>query len=224
MPETIEAFVGRLQTEGVEAGRQAAAKIEAEAQERAARLLKDAEARASEIRKQAETDAALFRKRMEGELQLAVRDSIVALRETFIGMLNRVLAVRVEACLADDAFLRTLIQEVLRQYARADSEERGDISISVTPEMERQLARWAVHELRQGLDAPGRHVDLHGTLEKAGFEYRVTNGTVEVTTESVVAMLSELVRPELRRILNESDLAQLERGNGEAAQARSGGR
>lgn len=223
MPDTIEAFVGRLQSEGVEAGKQAAAKIEAEANERAAQIVKDAEAQAADIRARAEGDAALHRSQIEGELRLAVRDKVLALRETLSGMLGRVLAARVETQLADGAFLKELIQEVLRQYAQADSEDRGDIRINLSPEMERQLADWAVHELRQMLADSGRHVELHGTLKKAGFEYRVKSGTVEVTTESVSAMLHELARPELRKLLSEATQETSGRGNGEAVQTQGSG-
>ncbi|GMU20741.1 MAG: hypothetical protein AMXMBFR13_08370 [Phycisphaerae bacterium] len=218
MPDTIQAFVGRLQAEGVEAGRQAAAKIEAEAEERAARVLREAETKASEIRAQAETDAAGHRNRTEGELRMAVRDTVLALRETLGRMLHRVILARVEAQLSDDAFLRDLILEVLRQYARADGEGRSDIRISLTPETQRQLAQWAVQELRQELSDHTRRVDLNGTLEKAGFEYRLTGGTVEVTSESVAGKLHELARPELRNLLDGAAEATSGRGNGEAVQ------
>ena len=40
-----------------------------------------------------------------------------------------------------------------------------------------------------------------GTLEKAGFEYSIEGSTVEVSVDSVTALLAEMIDPELRKIL-----------------------
>jgi V/A-type H+/Na+-transporting ATPase subunit E len=223
MPDTIEAFIGRLQSDGVTAGKQAAEKIEAEAKQHAAQILKDAETQATNIRGQAEADAARHRERVEGELRLAVRDTVLTLRETLGRMLQSVLTADVESHLSDEGFLKELIHEVLRQYAQADSEGRNVIRINLTPEMERQLAHWAVHELRPAIADSGRHIDMRHSLDMAGFEYQVSNGTVQVTTESVVAKLHELARPELRRLLSTSSAAD-DACNVAAVQAQCGAR
>jgi V/A-type H+-transporting ATPase subunit E len=221
MPDTIESFVKRLQSEGVEGGRQAAEKIEAEAKDQATQILQEAESKAAEIRAQAEADATSHRNKIEGELRLAVRDTVLELRETLSGMLQRLLSTKVEGQMSDEAFLKNLIQEVLQQYTKADSEGIGDIRINLTPDMEKKLAQWAVNELQQALEKSGRNVEVQGTLESAGFEYRVTQGTVAVTTESVAAKLQELARPELSKLLSESGENAGERGSGETSQAPS---
>jgi hypothetical protein len=49
-------------------------------------------------------------------------------------------------------------------------------------------------------DAPAvKPIDLRGTLAEAGFAYEIAGGTVEVTVDSVVEVLSEMVGAELRK-------------------------
>ena len=63
------------------------------------------------------------------------------------------------------------------------------------------MTHWAIEVLHKDLVASGTGIELHGSLAGSGFEYRVSDGTVEVTVESVVEMLSELVGPEVREIV-----------------------
>ena len=52
-----------------------------------------------------------------------------------------------------------------------------------------------------GLNLTLTCIDLAGTLRQAGFEYNAGGATIEVTLESVVAVLSEMFSPRLREIL-----------------------
>jgi hypothetical protein len=71
--------------------------------------------------------------------------------------------------------------------------------------MHQKLIDWAVseigHETITGSHVP---IDLQGVLKQAGFEYNATGATVEVTEESVVAVLAELVGPRLREIIDQA--------------------
>ena len=84
-------------------------------------------------------------------------------------------------------------------YVRADVAGDGSVTINVTPEMRERLGGWAISSLQT--EAQSVRVNLLGTLKAAGFEYQVTEGTVDVTAESVVSILAELVGPELRKLL-----------------------
>jgi len=206
MSESIESFVKRLRSEGVDEGRAAAEKIEAEAAERATQIIRQAETQAADIRQRAENDAARHRERIDGELRLAVRDSVLALREALGAKLQRIISEQVKTNLSDEGFLKDLIREALVRYVQADSDYKNEIHINLTAEMETRLADWIMHHLREEID-PERsgYLELHGTLAKEGFEYQLSNGTVEVSTESVTKTLFELARPELRRLLSETD-------------------
>lgn len=201
MTTTIEKFVSVLQNEGVEAGRQAADAIRAEAEDEARRVLDEARQRAEGIVQEAEDQAKRTRARVETELKFAARDTVLRLSETISQIFEAVIRAAMEQELSDVEFIRTLVHDVVMQYARADSEPNGMLVINVTEDTRRQLAHWAIHALREGLKDSSVHVDVKGSLTEAGFEYRISDGTVEVTVDSLTATLSELVRPQLRDLI-----------------------
>ncbi len=198
MVDTMDAFIEKLQAEGVEAGRQAAEAIRAEAQRQADELIRGAQSRARAIVAAAETESQRIRARTDEELKLAIRDAVIHLREDLNRAIRRVLAAAVEARLRDPEFLRNLLHELIMQYVQSDAAGARTITVRVSEDMGRTLTRWAVGELRRELAGTGTTVDLRGTLDQAGFEYHVSDGIVEVTVESVVEVLSELVAPTLR--------------------------
>ena len=198
MPETIDTFVNKLQTEGVEAGQAAADKIRTEAQQQAEQIIKTAQQQADAIITDAKDQAQANLDRNAAELKLAARDTLLRLRGTLSKILQTVLTKRTESQLADPDFLKSLIQEVVTQYARADSTGVQDITINLSEEHRRQLADWAVTQLSQ---ADSAAVDLKGALAQAGFEYTIDGATVEVTVESLVETLAEIINTDLRKML-----------------------
>jgi len=201
MAGTIEAFVDQLQADGVQAGQAAAEKIRAEAEQQAERLIAEAQAKAKAIIAEAEAQIEKTRERAETELRLATRDALIHLQETLSRALRGVLAGAAQEQLSQAEFLGKLLRDVVMQYARADSECAGSVTINVSEEMRHQLTHWAIQALHKDLEGTGTNVDLHGKLAGAGFEYRVSGGTVEVTVDSVVEILSQMVSPELRALV-----------------------
>ncbi|HOW71809.1 MAG TPA: hypothetical protein PKY77_14510 [Phycisphaerae bacterium] len=204
MAGTIEAFVEKLQAEGVEAGRTEAEKIRTEAERKAAAMIQEAETRAHGILDKAAAECRVLRARTETELRLAARDTVVRLRETLTRALRYVLDKAVRDQLAEPTFLEKVLHDVIMAYVKADVAGDESVTINVAPEMREKLAAWAVSSLQAEAQGQGVMVNLVGTLKAAGFEYQVTEGTVDVTAESVVSILSELVGPELRRLLAEA--------------------
>ncbi len=203
MTQTIEAFVNRLQADGVEAGQAEAAKILALAERQAQTRLAEAEVEAKRIVAQAEAASHTLRERTETELNLAARDTVVRLQEALTGALQALLVDAVREKLEDADFLGGLIRDVVLQYATADAAGHSSIVVQVSDANRQQLLSGAVAALRPG--TPGAPaVDLRGTLAEAGFAYQVAGGTVEVTLGSVVEVLSEMVGTELRKRLAEA--------------------
>lgn len=203
MAQTIEAFVNRLQADGVEAGQAEAAKILALAEQQAQARLAEAAVEAKRIVAHAEAESHTIRERTETELKLAARDTVLRLQEALTGALQAVLVDAVREKLDDADFLSGLIRDVVLQYAAADAAGHSSIVVQVSDAMRQQLLNGAVAALQP--EAPGAPpLDLRGTLAEAGFAYQVAGGTVEVTLDSVVAVLSELVGTELRKRLAEA--------------------
>jgi V/A-type H+-transporting ATPase subunit E len=197
---TLESFVARLHDEGVQAGRQEAERLVREARREAERIVeraqREAERLANEAREKADRDLA----RGRDELDLAARDAVLELTEAFRSGLRAVLEEKVEHELRDPDFLRTLVAQAVSAYAQADAERSGAIDVRVPRELEADLESWAVGELARGLEE-GNALTLSPTLAEAGFEYRVSDGTVEVTVESTVDLLMRLLTPRLGEVL-----------------------
>jgi hypothetical protein len=45
-------------------------------------------------------------------------------------------------------------------------------------------------------------LDIHSSFPKAGFEYKIQGAAVEVSPDSVSELLSEMVNPELQKIIS----------------------
>jgi V/A-type H+-transporting ATPase subunit E len=204
MVQTIESFVAKLQEEGIEAGRQEAQRILQEAQQEAQQSLDQANQEAQRIIEQAKGQAQRSLERCRMELQLACRDAVLRLRDALGKALRAILAQHVGRELSDPQFLRQALHELVQLYAQADLEHRG-FELNVPPQLRDKLSEWALREIsQQSEDGSHRSVQLKGALKQAGFEYRVNGATIEVTLESVVEMLSELISPRLRQVLEEA--------------------
>ena len=202
MPETIETFVAKLQAEGVEAGRQAADDLRVEAQQQAERVVKDAQQQAGKIVADAEKQAADVLARSKGELDLAARDVLLQLTESIEKALQAILKNAATARLSDSKFLAKTLHDLIVAYGKADADRQQCMRITVSPEMQAELADWAIKQLgHDEVSATRTEIDLKGTLKTAGFEYSMDGGNVEVTPDSVVEILSELVSPRLREII-----------------------
>jgi V/A-type H+-transporting ATPase subunit E len=203
MVESIESFVAKLQTEGVQAGHEAARKIREEAERQAAEILanarKEAEAIVSGAQKQAKQHAA----QAKSEIDLAARDTVLQLRETLGRLLTAVLSQKARAQLGDAEFLKGVLHDLVLAYAQQDCQAGTEIRLKVSPELKSQLTGWALGEMGHGVSGASHvRVDLKTTLREAGFEYSTNGATIEVTTDSVTALLADIVGPELREVLS----------------------
>lgn len=201
MPESIEQFVTKLQNEGVEAGKQAAEKIKADAQEEAEQIVADAKKQAEQITADAEKQAERMQVRAKTELSLAARDTVLKLRASLGRAMSALVAEGAKRQLEDADFLRDVLREVIVQYARADAEQAGKVTVTLSDEMKGKLADWAKSELSKAVAGEGTKVDVKDGLAQAGFEYEIEGATVEMTLDSVVEVLSQMLSDAVREVV-----------------------
>ncbi len=202
MPENLESFVKKLQTEGVDAGKEAGEKIKKEAKREAEKILADANADAEKIVAKAERDAERQLSRAQNELELAVRDAVFKLGESLGCILSVMLARRVEKKLSEPDYIGEIIREVIITYAKADAGRQPRIEINIQKEMRDKLIDSALEDLFKNLHGDQDKLALQATLLKAGFEYKIHGATVEVSPDSVSELLSEMVNPALQEIID----------------------
>ena len=91
MAESIETFVAKLQNEGVQAGREEADKIIADAKKQAEQIVADAQDQSEKTIANANAEAENILSRGKTELSLAARDAVLRLQETLGKCLQAIL-------------------------------------------------------------------------------------------------------------------------------------
>lgn len=197
---TLESFVAQLHSEGVEAGRREAEEVLRDAHTEAEAILRRARKEADALAAEAREEAEAAGKRARAELELAVRDAILQLQAALSTALRGLITRAAAEHLSDADELKSLLRDVVSAYARADAEGRPG-EFRVPARAARELESWWTRELGAAVseDLPA----LSASLLEAGFEYDVGGGVVEVSVESVVEKLMELVRPGLREVVEE---------------------
>jgi len=202
MAETIESFVAKLQAEGVEAGKQQAESIRAEAEKQAREIIDRAHKEADKILAGAKAEAEETLARGRTELELAARDATLRLQEAVTRGLAALFSQTVKQNLDNADFMGKLLHEIVMLYVHSDFESKQTLKINVPAPMREKLVNWAMSEIgRDKVDEVRPSIDLKGTLADAGFEYTCDGSTVEVTRDSVVATLVDLVGPDVRKVL-----------------------
>jgi V/A-type H+-transporting ATPase subunit E len=204
MPTDIETFVKTLESEGVDAGRKAAQKIEADAKEQAEKILAEGKAKAEQIIKDANSEAEKIKARMNSSLELATRDAIYMLREKLTEQLKNLLQLNVGKALNDEDTLANVLREVIPAYTKADAAGKQNTEVNISGELKSRLLEGTLRELKHSLKEKSAELDVKYNLAKAGFEFKVEGSTVEVSTESVTALLSEMIDPELQQFLEKA--------------------
>ena len=67
-----------------------------------------------------------------------------------------------------------------------------------------RLIESTLRELQHSLKEKNVEIDVKYNLAKAGFEFKIEGSTVEVSTESVTALLAEMIDPDLRQFLEKA--------------------
>jgi V/A-type H+-transporting ATPase subunit E len=204
MPTNIESFVKTLESEGVDAGKKAAGKIEAEARQKADKIVTEARETGDQIIAGAEAEAEKVKARMASSLELAARDAIFTLREKLSKQLEIILKLNVEKALGDEGTLVNVLREVIPAYAKADQEKEVTTEVNVSQDMKSKLLETALKELAHSLKGQNVQLDVVRNLAKSGFEYKIEGSTVEVSTDSVTSLLAEMIDPDLRQFLEKA--------------------
>ena len=202
MAETIESFVAKLKSDGVEQGRQQADSLVAEARTQAEDIIAQAKAEADKIIADAKKEGEVLVSRTNTELELAARDAAIKLRETLSKALEAIIAGPVDETLNDGEFLKGVITDIMSKYVESDIQGTGDVMLKMNEQKHHELAEWAVKQIRKHAKKEGLGVDLKGTLKQAGFEYNISGATVEMTQEAITETLMSLVGPKLREVFN----------------------
>lgn len=204
MPTNIESFVKTLESEGVDAGKKAAQKIEAEAKEKAEKISAEAKGKAEQIIAEAQAEAEKIKVRMNSSLELATRDTILLLREKLSSQLQTILKLNVEKALNEEETLVNVLREVIPAYAKAHTGDKLTTEINISEKTKSRLLESSLRELAKSLNNQDVQLNISYNLDKEGFEYKIEGSTVEVSTDSVTSLLAEMIDPGLQQFLEKA--------------------
>ena len=201
MQHTIESFVRTLHEDGVAAGKSAAAQLLREAEKQAAEIIDNARNEAERILSDARMQQESDKVRQEQELELAARDAVLELQHRLCKAVENMLDNEAVATFGDHAHLVNFIDKVATAFATEQARAPNEaIVFRVAKEDAREVVAQALLAVtRRGSDRNASVFRVETGLQDLGFEYRQGGSGVEVTPQSVVALLAPLVSTEVAR-------------------------
>lgn len=198
----VEELIDRLKTDGVVKGKTEAEAIVADAKRQAMSILDAARNEADSIVTAAKAEADRVRQTSNQALQLAGRDALLKLRESFTLQFENRMRKLVEAGLKDPEMLGKMILEVAGKTRPGDSTTGIEILLPLdapaTDPLIRYVAGVTQEMLRQGVTF-GVGDDV-----SAGVKVRLADKDVDIdlSDEALSAFLARFLVPRFRHIMD----------------------
>lgn len=192
---TLQELTDKIYAEGVEKGKNEAAKILSEAEAKAAAILAAAEKEAAEKIQKAEQKAAELDKNTRAELKLYADQSVNAIKTEITNLLTDKLAAdSVKAATADKAFMQKLIAELAQELAKG-----GEVVISAKDA--EALKTYVAANLKGMLEKGVKIEEVKG--QKAEFAIAPANGGYKLNfgDAEFIAYFKEYLRPQIQELL-----------------------
>ena len=211
----VEALIERLRQQGVEAGRAARDEFIGEAEQEGETIIKDAREKAAAIVAEAHQESERLQASGEDALRVAMRDTVLRMRETLRKRLEGQVRSLVAKQLVDEEFLRRLIVEVAgkaRDNSQADQAEHVEVLLPPEvigledlqrrpEELESKLSQFA----KQIASATWRDGVIIDTLEPGsrGIRIRLKDEELELdlSDRAIADLLLEHLQPRFRAVM-----------------------
>jgi V/A-type H+-transporting ATPase subunit E len=210
----VQDLISRIRDEGVQAGRQEAERILAEAQQQAARMIEDAQSEVEEMRKKANAEIDTEKTAALEALKLAARDTGLRLEAEVIASFESCVERLVSPVAHDGSVIRALVL-VLAGHAVEEFVQDKEIRVLASdllykeaeesPEL-KERARQSVlgitgEMLREGVELiPSSEVDGGARVRLVG-----ENLEIDLTADAIHRVLMKHLLPRFRRILEGSE-------------------
>lgn len=197
----VEDLIDRLKTDGVSKGKQEAEAIIADAKRQSLAIIDAARTEADQIISAAKAEAQRQQQAGNQALQLAGRDALLKLRESFQQQFEHRLRKLIDKTLEDPQVLREMILEVVgktRPPADAKAEVLLPANADGSDPLTAYVARLTAEMLREGVTF-GVGEDI-----EAGVRVRLIEQDVEIdlSNEALAAFLSRFLVPRFRQVMD----------------------
>jgi len=200
MPEELKELIAKIQQEGVIAGEEKAASIEAAARRRGAEIVKDAQQEASGILAEAKAEIARMDTGLKGSLKQAARDTLLTLKKEMASLLDKIIAVHVHKALATDEMAK-MIASLIKGFG---GEHKDKIVISIRKDelekIEKELLAELGSELKKGFTLKPSG-DIRG-----GFliSFDENKSCYDFSDKALAEYIASYLKPQLGEILKEA--------------------
>lgn len=198
----VEDLIDRLKTDGVVKGKSEAEAIVADAKRQAMSILDAARNEADAIVKTAKAEADRVRQTSTQALQLAGRDALLKLRESFTLQFENRIRKLVETELKDPEVLGKMILEVAGKSRPSDATARTEILLPIDASQSDPLISY-VAGVTQAMLRDGVTFGV-GEDVAAGVKVRLADKDVDIdmSDEALSAFLARFLVPRFRHIMD----------------------
>ena len=206
----VQQLIDRLHQEGVDKGKEQADQLIVSARRQAMEVLDNAQREADEILSAARSEAARTRSGGEEAVRLAGRDAILSLTEDLRLDFERKLKNLIGKSLQDQELLKELILEIVRSATASDAGQRKILLLnnSLEPDSPGNFDDLQLDAFVQALGGEALRDGLTFEVSESdtpGVRVQVVDDNLEIdlTTETLTALLLKHLSPRFRRLMQE---------------------
>ncbi|MBN1949785.1 MAG: hypothetical protein JW801_01190 [Bacteroidales bacterium] len=199
MQSKLQELTDKIYQEGVEKGNAEAQQIVDNAKAEAAAVIEKAKKEAESIIEEAKKKAVELKTNTESEIRLASKQSVNALKQQVIDLINGEITTLAVKSAFDKDFVKRIIDTTLANWSKSGQDM--DLSILLSKEDEKNLSDFFKKEAKAYLDK-GISLSFDENV-KNGFQLGPKDGSYKVsfTEEDFINFFKQYLRPRLVEIL-----------------------
>jgi V/A-type H+-transporting ATPase subunit E len=201
MQNKLQELTEKIYREGISKGNAEAEEIVLRAKKEAEALLADAKKESKAILNEAQKKAEEIRTNGESELKLSARQSINALKQKIVDLINHETVNKaVEGALQDKDFVRRMLETTLKNWA-ASSDKPLDVNLLLPEKEVAAMEQYFVKSVKELLDK-GLSIKADAEI-KAGFQIVPKDGSYKMsfTDRDFENFFKGYLRPRLMKLL-----------------------
>ena len=167
------------------------------AEKQAAEIVEKAEKEAAQIIKDAQKESDSIKAKTSSALNIAARQTVDSLKSALEKeILSSIVKKPVKEALKSEVLIKDFVSEVLKIY----SNDQNSYELSLSEEMKEKLNNYLAEEIGKVSE---KRIKLSSQNVSSGFAVSVDGSGLrfDFTEDSVVELLMEYIRPELRKML-----------------------
>lgn len=199
MADQIKELIEKINQEGVQAAREKAGEIEADARQKAEKILEDADIRAKKIIEQAQDKVNQMQASSQASLKHSARDLLLALKIEIIALLERLVKADVSAALTIEELSRIIAGMIKEYHSHENDKVIVYLKDSDKNKLEGHFLNKLKEELKKGIELR-QQADIH-----AGFiiSFDAGKSHFDFSDKALAQYLSSYLKPQMLKLFKD---------------------